>query len=85
MKSTIEQAQVAAAIRAGAADTLSSLMLFDRYHGKPLAEDEISLAYRLRFEPDQEPLAEADIDAAMVGVARQLGELGARIRGPEET
>jgi phenylalanyl-tRNA synthetase beta chain len=85
VKASTAQGQVAAAIRQGAADALSSLSLFDRYQGPPLLADEVSLAYRLRFEQDTRPLAEADIDALMVGVARELGGLGARIRGPEDS
>jgi phenylalanyl-tRNA synthetase beta chain len=84
VKHSVPQSQVAAAIRAGAAGALSSLNLFDRYQGKPLADDELSLAYRLRFEGDQQPPSESEIDALMVRVARELGGLGARIRGPEE-
>jgi phenylalanyl-tRNA synthetase beta chain len=84
VKHSVPQSMVAAAIRAGAADALSSLSLFDRYQGKPLADDELSLAYRLRFEADQQPPSEAQIDAIMLRVARELGVLSARIRGPEE-
>jgi phenylalanyl-tRNA synthetase beta chain len=79
------QSRVADAIRSAGADALAALTLFDRYQGPPLATDEVSLAYRLRFEPDQQPLTEQEIDAVMVRVARALGGLGARIRGPEET
>jgi phenylalanyl-tRNA synthetase beta chain len=82
---SMPQAQVATAIRAGAADAVASLTLFDRYQGPPLADDEVSLAYRLRFEPDQQALTDSDLEAVMVRVARELGALGARIRGPEET
>ena len=81
----VAQARVATAIRVGAAGTLAGLALFDRYQGPPLADGELSLAYRLRFEPDQRPLSDADIETAMVGVARELGALGARIRGPEDS
>jgi phenylalanyl-tRNA synthetase beta chain len=81
----VPQARVADAIRSAAADALTALTLFDRYQGRPLASNEVSLAYRLRFEPDERPLTEQELDAVMLRVARALGGLGARIRGPEET
>jgi phenylalanyl-tRNA synthetase beta chain len=85
VKASITQGQVAAAIRMGAADALSSLSLFDRYQGPPLGADEVSLAYRLRFAQQQRAPSEDEIDAVMVRVARELGGLGARIRGPEDS
>jgi phenylalanyl-tRNA synthetase beta chain len=85
VKTSTAQGQVAAAIRSGAAEALSELSLFDRYQGPPLAADEVSLAYRLRFEQAERALGDGEIDAVMVRVARELDGLGARIRGPEDT
>jgi phenylalanyl-tRNA synthetase beta chain len=84
VREDVPQSRVADAIRSAAAEALTALTLFDRYQGRPLATDEVSLAYRLRFERDQQPLTEQELDAVMVRVARALGGLGARIRGPEE-
>jgi phenylalanyl-tRNA synthetase beta chain len=85
VKSSVPQSHVATAIRTAGAADLHGLALFDRYQGPPLANEEISLAYRLRFEPDRDSLSESGIDAVMVRVASELGRLGARIRGPEES
>ncbi len=68
-------------IRAAAGSLLRSATLFDRYEGPPLARGEISLAYRLRFEPGERPLDEGDLDRAMAKVVDALsGRLGARLR-----
>ena len=72
---------VANAIRASAGPTLVGLDLFDRYQGPPLADDEISLAYRLRFQPGQVPMSETDIDGAVEAVVSSLErEVEGRIR-----
>ena len=55
--------------------------LFDRYRGAPLAEDEKSLAYRLRFESVDDPLDEDAVQPAVERVIAVLSErLGARQR-----
>jgi phenylalanyl-tRNA synthetase beta chain len=72
---------VAKAIRSGAGIGLAHLELFDRYEGPPLKEDQISLAYRLRFQPHDAPMSEAEIDGALESVAKSLErEVGGRIR-----
>jgi phenylalanyl-tRNA synthetase beta chain len=60
---------------------LRSVQLFDLYRGAPLAEDEMSLAYRLRFEAVDPAFGEAEVDAAVERVVGVLNErLGARLR-----
>lgn len=72
---------VAGVIRGTAGSHLHDLRLFDRYHGPPLGEDEISLAYRMRFEAGEDPLDDEKVDAAMSAVMAALeSTLGARIR-----
>ena len=74
-------ADVERAIRTAAGPQLATLTLFDRYSGAPLATDEISLAYRLRFQPDVEPLTEQQIDASVAQVTAAVArEVGGRIR-----
>ena len=74
-------ADVAAVIRATAGRHLARLDLFDRYQGPPLAENEVSLAYRLRFQPRDRPISETEIEQAIESVARALErEVGGRIR-----
>jgi phenylalanyl-tRNA synthetase beta chain len=73
-------ARVEAAIRGSAGPGLSALTLFDRYQGPPLDANQISLAYRLRFQPTDEA-ADAAVDAAVAAVTQAVErEVGGRIR-----
>ncbi|MDQ3937147.1 MAG: phenylalanine--tRNA ligase subunit beta [Chloroflexota bacterium] len=82
----LPQLRVAELIRAEAGPLLDSLLLFDRYHGPPLDPSEISLAYRLRFQPRERTLAETELQETMERIAQRLWErLGARIRSGEST
>lgn len=74
-------ADVEAAIRRNAGPFLARVDLFDRYQGPPLDAEQLNLAYRLRFQPQREPLSEAQIDAALHDVGNALErEVGGRIR-----
>ncbi|CAN5582957.1 phenylalanine--tRNA ligase subunit beta [soil metagenome] len=78
----VTHAQVAEVIRQTAGPLLVGASLFDRYQGPPLAADEVSHAYRLRFQPTDQPLGEGELDEAVARVARSLEEqLGLRVRG----
>lgn len=78
----LPQAEVAAVIRGAAGPLLDRLDLFDRYHGPPLDASEVSLAYRLRFQPVDQAVADAELEETMAGVTRSLADrLGARVRG----
>ena len=60
---------------------LRDLELFDRYQGAPLEANEVSLAYRLRFQPTDAPLSEAEIDSPMKAISEALArEVHGRIR-----
>ncbi len=68
-------------IRAAAGPQLAGLRLFDRYRGAPLAPDEVSLAWRLRFDPADEPLDDAALEPIVARIVGALGDaLGARLR-----
>jgi len=72
---------VEALIRAEAGDQLRALALFDRYAGPPLAEGEVSLAYRLRLQAPDQTLTDADVDRLLDRVVAALRDrLGARRR-----
>lgn len=72
---------VAAAIEAGGGELLASASLFDVYRGRPLRDDERSLAYRLRFVAGDRTLTEGEVDAAVAAIVGELERrLGARIR-----
>ncbi|MEA2676580.1 MAG: phenylalanyl-tRNA synthetase beta chain [Chloroflexota bacterium] len=74
-------ADVENAMRSAAGPHPASITLFDRYTGAPLADDEVSLAYRLRFQPATEGLSEAQLDEAVNKVRNALEtEVGGRIR-----
>jgi len=74
-------ARVEAVIRGAAGEPLEAVTLFDRYSGPPLEADQVSLAYRLRFQPADEPLADKALDDAIGAVRAALErEVGGRIR-----
>ena len=77
---TTPAAAVADAIRSAAGPELASVRLFDTYRGTPLAADEKSLAWRLRFQPDERTLTEAEIEAAVAAITQAVGRIGGRIR-----
>jgi phenylalanyl-tRNA synthetase beta chain len=78
----VPQAEVATVIREAAGPLLNRLALFDRYHGAPLDPSELSLAYRLRFQPVDQAVADTELEETMAGVTRALADrLGARVRG----
>ncbi len=72
---------VEALIRGHGGASLRWAVLFDRYQGAPLADDEMSLAYRLRFESVDDALDEDAVEPAVERVVAVLSErLGARLR-----
>jgi phenylalanyl-tRNA synthetase beta chain len=72
---------VEAVIRANAGPYLVRLDLFDRYHGPPLESNEVSLAYRLRFQPADAQLSESSIESSVESVTKALArEVGGRLR-----
>ncbi|MEO8626414.1 MAG: phenylalanine--tRNA ligase subunit beta, partial [Candidatus Limnocylindrales bacterium] len=74
-------ADVERSIRGAAGPNLAHLSLFDRYTGAPLTANEVSLAYRLRFQAESEPLTEQQIDDSVARVSEALArEVGGKIR-----
>ncbi|HUG48818.1 MAG TPA: phenylalanine--tRNA ligase subunit beta [Candidatus Limnocylindria bacterium] len=77
----LPQLDVEHEIRAAAGPLLERLSLFDRYSGPPLETGEVSLAYRLRFQPMDRAPAEGELDELVQGIAQRLAErLSARLR-----
>jgi phenylalanyl-tRNA synthetase beta chain len=77
----IPAAAVAAAIRAHGGPLLRAVTLFDLYRGRPLAEGERSLAYRLAFQAEDRTLTEGEIDSAVADVTAGLAsDVGGRLR-----
>ena len=74
-------AEVEAAIRRHAGPLLRGVELFDIYRGAPLAETEVSLAYRLILGDDGRTLTDDELDAAVAAVVAGLtADVGARFR-----
>ncbi len=73
--------EVEAAIRRHGGPLLRGLTLFDVYRGKPLAEGDKSLAYRLLIRDDDRTLTEAELDGVVTAVMNGLtADIGARFR-----
>ena len=77
----VAAAEVERVVRANAGSFLSDVTLFDRYTGAPLGQDEVSLAFRLRYQPIDEPLSDQAVDGSVEQVSKALAaEVGGRIR-----
>ncbi|TAK00265.1 MAG: phenylalanine--tRNA ligase subunit beta [Chloroflexota bacterium] len=72
--------ELEAAIRASAGPLLRDVRLFDVYRGAPLAAEERSLAFRLRFAAQDRTLTESEVEASMAAVMTSLAAAGGRIR-----
>jgi phenylalanyl-tRNA synthetase beta chain len=73
--------QVEAVIREFGGQHLRGVTLFDQYRGAPLADDEKSVAYRLRFEFVDGDQGDEVVDPAVEQLVTVLSErLGARLR-----
>jgi phenylalanyl-tRNA synthetase beta chain len=82
VRESVPAAEVEASIRRHAGALLRSMALFDVYRGRPLADDEKSLAYRLAFQADDRTLVEQEVDAAVAAVTDGLaGDVEGRLRG----
>ena len=81
VKDDTPAATVADAIRRHGGPLLRSVTLFDRYRGKPLGDQEASLAYRLTFAADDRTLTEAEVAGAVDGITQGLAtDVGGRLR-----
>jgi phenylalanyl-tRNA synthetase beta chain len=67
-------------IRDRAGDLLRDVRLFDIYRGVPLAGDEKSLAFRVRFGAPDRTLTEAEVEGAVAGIVGALPAVGGRLR-----
>jgi phenylalanyl-tRNA synthetase beta chain len=79
--SNLTAAAVEAAIRAAGGSLLTEATLFDVYRGRPLGDNERSLAYRLRFAAPDRTLTEAEVESAVAAIVAAIeSHLDARIR-----
>jgi phenylalanyl-tRNA synthetase beta chain len=73
--------EVEATIRRHAGPLLASVELFDIYRGRPLPEDQRSLAFRLVFAADDRTLTEDEIDGAVAAITAGLAaDVGGHLR-----
>jgi phenylalanyl-tRNA synthetase beta chain len=78
---TTPAAEVRAAIERYGGVLLGTVDLFDIYRGRPLADGEKSLNWRLRFRAPDRTLTEAEVDVAIAAVTSGLAaDVGGRIR-----
>ena len=81
VKETAPAGDIAEAIREVGVDSITSVVLFDRYQGPPLAADEVNIAFRLRFQARDSAFSEAALDRTIDRLRGVLAErFGARLR-----
>ncbi|HYH92734.1 MAG TPA: phenylalanine--tRNA ligase subunit beta [Candidatus Saccharimonadales bacterium] len=81
VQADVTAAAIEAAIRAHGGGLLRAVTLFDIYRGRPLSDDEKSLAYRLAFQAEDRTLTETEVDAAVAAVTSGLAtDVGGRLR-----
>jgi phenylalanyl-tRNA synthetase beta chain len=81
VKETAPTGDIAEAIREIGAESIASVILFDRYQGPPLAADEVNIAFRIRFQARDSALTEAVLDRTIERLRGVLAErFGARLR-----
>ena len=81
VRAAIPAASVADSIEGNGGPLLRSVRLFDIYRGRPLEDDERSLAFRLVFQAPDRTLEETEIDAAVADITVGVGsDVGGRIR-----
>ncbi len=73
-------AAVETLIRSRAGDLLRDARLFDIYRGLPLAAEEKSLAFRLRFGAADRTLTEGEVESAVAAVVGGLDAIDGRLR-----
>lgn len=76
-----EVAGIINALKTGAGELLEKVELFDRYVGKPLADDEISYAFTLTFRAFDRTLTAEEANALRDKAIAAAATLGARLRG----
>jgi phenylalanyl-tRNA synthetase beta chain len=61
----LASADVRGTIRSAGPQTLVNIVEFDRYQGKGIPEDKLSLSIRLTFRASDRTLTDAEVQAAM--------------------
>jgi phenylalanyl-tRNA synthetase beta chain len=72
--------RLAEVVREGAGALLSSLRVFDLYHGKQVGEGNKSLALRLEFRAPDRTLTDEEVAERRAAIERALKSVGGRLR-----
>ncbi len=79
---SVEVAQVADVLRAAASGLAEDVVVFDVYRGKPIAEGQKSLAFRISYRDREATLTDARVESTHAAVlAAAESRFGARLRG----
>jgi len=78
--SGLPAAAVRGTIRSSAPAALVQVTEFDRYTGKGVPEDRVSLSLRLTFRSPERTLTDAEVDAAMEGIVTALASAHGAVR-----
>jgi phenylalanyl-tRNA synthetase beta chain len=80
VESGLPAAAVRGTIRSAAPSTLVHAIEFDRYKGKGVPEDRVSLSLRLTFRSAERTLTDAEVDAAMDRIVSALADAHGAVR-----
>ncbi len=72
--------RLAEVVREGGGDLLSSLRVFDLYHGEQVGEGNKSLALRLEFRAPDRTLTDEEVAERRAAIERALESIGGRLR-----
>jgi len=77
---SLPAAAVRGTIRSAAPPTLVQMIEFDRYKGKGIPEDRVSLSLRLTFRSAERTLTDAEVDSAMERMVGALADAHGAVR-----
>ena len=76
----VPAARLAGVVRAGAGELLTSLRVFDLYHGEQVGEGNKSLALRLEFRAPDRTLTDEEVAERRAAIEKELESIGGRLR-----
>ena len=76
----VPAARLAEVVRAGAGELLTSLRVFDLYHGEQVGEGNKSLALRLEFRAPDRTLTDEEVAERRAAIEKELELIGGRLR-----
>jgi phenylalanyl-tRNA synthetase beta chain len=76
----VPAATLAEVVRAGAGELLTSLEVFDLYHGEQVGEGNKSLALRLEFRAPDRTLTDDEVAERRAAIEKELESIEGRLR-----